>query len=58
LYHRFIKGHLTASYYRNFLGNELSLYLEELHLATQGQMWLQIDGAPPQLGREVIEFFN
>jgi hypothetical protein len=54
----FIKGCLTASYYRKFLENELPLYLEDVHLALQGQMWLQNDGALPHFGTDVMGFLN
>jgi len=53
-----IKGHLTAPHYRNFLSNELPLYLQDAPLVTQGQMWLQHHRTRPHFGTEVMEFFN
>jgi hypothetical protein len=49
---------LTAPYYRNFLSNELPLYLQDAPLATQGRMWLEHHRTPPHFSREVMEFFN
>jgi len=44
-----IEGYLAALYYRNFLENELPLYLKDMPLVTQGQMWLH-DGLPLHFG--------
>ena len=53
-----IKGCLTAPYFRNFLENELLIYLEDMSLATQGWIRLQHEGALPHFDREVTELFN
>jgi hypothetical protein len=36
-----IERHLAVPYYRNFLEKELPLCTEDVHLAAQGQMWIQ-----------------
>lgn len=46
-----IEGRLAASYYRQFLQNDLTLYL-----ATRGRVWVQHGGAPSRFDREATEF--
>ena len=43
---------------RNFLSNELHLYLQDVPLATQGRMQLHHYMTPPHFGREVRQFLN
>lgn len=44
------QGILAALYYRNFLENNLPLYLKDMPLVMQGQMWQQHDGVPLHFG--------
>jgi hypothetical protein len=54
----FFVGRLTAAYDRDFLQNDLPLYLKDVPFATGGRMWIQHDEAPPYFGREVTEFLS
>jgi hypothetical protein len=52
------KGHHTAAYYKNFLQNDLPLYLEQVPLSRRGQMWIQHDEASPHFATEVTDFLS
>jgi hypothetical protein len=48
-------GNITAPFYRDSLENELSLYLEDMPLATGGGT-SQHDGAPKHFGKEITVY--
>ena len=52
---RFIEGRVTGPYYRNFLGNELPLYLEDTPLKRRGRMCQRHEVASPHCGTEETE---
>jgi hypothetical protein len=52
------EGCSTALCYCSFLETELPFYLKDVSSSTQRFMWLQHEGAVPQIGREVKEFLN
>jgi hypothetical protein len=55
---RVIEGRVTGQYYRNFLGNELPLYLEDTPLTRQGRMCQRHEMASPHFCTEETEFLN
>jgi hypothetical protein len=46
-------GNTTAPCHRDSLENELSVYLEDMPLATGGGMLSQHDGAPKHFAKEI-----
>jgi len=53
---RVIEGRVTGPYYRNCLGNELPLYLEDMPLTRRGHMCQRHEVASPHFGTEETEF--
>jgi hypothetical protein len=51
---RFIEGRVAGPYYRNFLGNELPLYLGDTPLTRRGRMCQRHEVASPHFGTEVL----
>jgi hypothetical protein len=55
---RVIEGRVTGPYYRNFLGNELPLYLEDMPLTRRRRMCQRHEMESPHFGTEETEFLN
>jgi len=55
---RVIEGRVTGSYYRNFLGNELPLYLEDMPLTRRGRMCQRHEEASPHFGTQDTQLLN
>jgi len=55
---RVIEGRAEGPYYRNFLGSELPLYLEDMPPTRRGRMCQRHEMASPHFGTEETEFLN
>jgi len=55
---RVIDGRVTDPYYRNYLRDELPLYLENMPLTRRGHMCQRHEMASPHFGKKEIEIFN
>jgi hypothetical protein len=53
-----LKQRSTADNYLNFLTKKLTLLMADVPLQTRRGVYLQHDGAPPHIGREVTAHLN
>ena len=54
----FFDGNLNGEKFRKFLRDDLPELLEDVHLETRREMWLQLDGAPAHYHANVRKFLN
>lgn len=53
-----LPNRLNAESYLMFLQNELNEMLEDVPVGLLNRMWFQHDGAPPHIGRNVVNWLN